>query len=490
MANFHLVRIAINGHHRMYDETIDSLIASFHALGHVCTHAVNQIAENAINLLVGATLFAARNLRLLERLRGVPYVVYQLEALSDGGGLLPAFPEYGALLAQAAHIWDYSPSSAAFLRDRVAAPVRYLPPSYHRSLEKFRPVAAPDHDVVFIGSRHERRTRLLDDLARAGVRVLFLEGVYGEPRDRALASAKIVLNLHAWEGMAARETVRLSYLLANRCFVLSESADHDPYDRGVIYADYQAMVATCLEWLARKPSERASVAEHGYRVLTGGSMIEALRRTLAETLGIGNADRNPDLDRPHSSRSGSLINPQADMEEILASHGSFAELRAAFAGFAGNVDPAEGGALYHWSREGFGAGFILQSGNLPVGLSLWLAAGCRDSRRGSVLLAGERPPMLERALDETHLQEWVRFCPEIASSSIFRLLILGGMSSHAEYCAATNQWLGRVENYGAFVLYGVGKEPVVTRFHAEILRSNPVLREVCAVGSVRILAAR
>ena len=261
----------------MYDELAASVAAGLAELGHSCSAAINELRPGAINILLGSTIFAARSLSLYRQLAGQPYILYQLEQLHDRLGLLPQLQEYREVMAGASRIWDYAPSSGAWLRERGFPSVDVLAPGYHACLETIQPQPRQDIEVLFAGSSHPRRQHILDALKRLGVSVTHLHGVYGEPRDQALARAKIVLNMHAWDGLDALETVRLSFLLANRRFVVSERGDHDPYGGGVVFARYDELAGTCLYYLRQSPQHRAAIAERGYQALRSQSMTEALR---------------------------------------------------------------------------------------------------------------------------------------------------------------------------------------------------------------------
>jgi hypothetical protein len=274
---FHIARIAINAHHKMYDELAATLADGLGELGHPCSAGLNELRPGWVNIVLGSTIFTARGGELGRGLQGVTYVLYQLEQLDDRRGLLKEYPDYRAILAGAAGIWDYAPSSSAWLRERGFANVATLPPGYHPSLETIRRAPQPDIDIVFVGSPHPRRQRILDGLRQVGLWVVHLDGVYGELRNRTLARAKLVLNIHAWDDLDALETVRLSLLLANRCFIVSEKADHDPYDKGVMFARYDELVETCLYWLRQSPARRAAIAERGYQALRTQSMTAVLR---------------------------------------------------------------------------------------------------------------------------------------------------------------------------------------------------------------------
>lgn len=274
---FHIARISVGPHHKMYDELAATLAAALVELGHSCSAGLNELRADRLNILLGGTIFGAQGMDLGRHLQGMTYVLYQLEQLDDHRGLLREFPEYRGILQNAAAIWDYSPSSSAWLRERGFANVATVPPGYHPSLETIRRAPQPDIDVLFVGSPHPRRQRILDGLRQAGVSVVALEGAYGEIRDRAIARARVMLNIHAWDDLDALESVRLSHLLANRCFVVSEKSDHDPYGKGVIYARHDELVETCLYWLRQSPERRATIADRGYQALRARSMTEALR---------------------------------------------------------------------------------------------------------------------------------------------------------------------------------------------------------------------
>ncbi|MBV9860032.1 MAG: methyltransferase domain-containing protein [Alphaproteobacteria bacterium] len=263
MVHFNIDHIKVNEFYKVYDELVASLAGALIDLGHSCTIHHNGYSENAINILLGSTIFAARHQLLPERLLGKPYILYQLESLDDQYGLLKDWPEYWELLSNASAIWDYSPASTAYLRNKGLSNVFHVPPAFHRTLESFRPRRDLDIDVLFFGSPSDRRSRILQALRDRGLAVTNLYGAFGEARNRYIARAKIVLNIHGWDRLSSLETVRLSFLLANRSFVVSEIADHNPYEDGVVYRAYDELVEACVEHLGM-PETRERIAEAGY----------------------------------------------------------------------------------------------------------------------------------------------------------------------------------------------------------------------------------
>src|SRR5262249_19248566 len=149
-------------------------------------------------------------------------ILYNLEQIDPASpwfqpGLIELFKRYA--------MWDYSPKNAEAL-DALGVKVAHIVPiGYVPELTRITPAAEPDIDVLFFGSINPRRKAILEQMVARRLRVRAVFGVYGPARDALIARARLVLNVHFYEAKVL-EMVRLSYLLANRCAVLSEcSAD-------------------------------------------------------------------------------------------------------------------------------------------------------------------------------------------------------------------------------------------------------------------------
>jgi hypothetical protein len=240
-----------------------------------------------VNVVFGHIVFQAST--LVERLGARPYVVYQLESLTPGNPIIRADPGYLALLRGARRVWDYAPANVARLRALGIEAVDLVPLGADDALA-MPPPAAPDGgadaaegpplDALFYGVLTPRRRRLGAALARQGLRVAFRERCYGAERDALIRRAKVVLNIHQFDTLRTLEEARLSYLLANERFVISESAESDPYDGGVIFADYTDLPAVVRDWCARTDEERAAVAARGRRALMARPLAAPLEQAL------------------------------------------------------------------------------------------------------------------------------------------------------------------------------------------------------------------
>jgi hypothetical protein len=258
-------------------EVAELLTCSLETLGQDCAFRANALDPEAVNIVLGYHLLSAPASESLPSRR---LIFYQLEQLSEREGWFT--PEREALLRSAWAVWDYSQENVAFLRDRGIRRVQHLPLGYHPRLERIRhrPEAQKDIDVLFYGSMNERRAAVIAELGRRGLRAECLFGVYGDARDACIARARIVLNVHFYQARIL-EQVRLSYLLNNRCFVISEEAGHNPFGDGVVTGPIEALPDLCAQY-ARCPQARQEAAARGHESFRQRPMVNYLRPVLGE----------------------------------------------------------------------------------------------------------------------------------------------------------------------------------------------------------------
>ena len=288
-APVNILRVKTNDHVRIFDETIEILKRSFCELGHAVICSDNYYKAGFINILCGSTLIATRHHALSTKLAGKQFIVYQLEQLHDDLGHLKEWPEYMSLLRNACAILEYSPSNMKYLESRRFENVSFLPPAYHPALSTFTAAKDKDIDVLMIGAVTPRRLGLFRDLAQKNPRVFFINKGYGDERNAAIARSKIVLNVHAIEGLDILETIRLQLLLSNSCFVISELADYNPYGDGVVYGKYGELVNLCMGYLAGPAAERDRIAAAGFKELSRTRFTDNLKTVLRERAAFVNA---------------------------------------------------------------------------------------------------------------------------------------------------------------------------------------------------------
>jgi hypothetical protein len=202
-------------------------------------------------------------------------ILFNLEQITPGSPwlgpeLLAHFRRY--------RVWDYSRHNIARLEALGIRGVGHVPIGYVPQLERI-PNVEEDLDVLFVGSLNPRRLAVLEALAARGLEVRAGFGVYGAERDALIARARIQLNVHFYEARVF-EIVRVSYLLANGRFVVSETGaeaeEEASFASGVAFAGYDGLVETCVRY-ARDPAARAEVARRGQALMRARPMARSLR---------------------------------------------------------------------------------------------------------------------------------------------------------------------------------------------------------------------
>jgi hypothetical protein len=263
-------------HSRAFDEVAEGLHLALLALGH------DSVLTNRLDLDERRTIVLGGNLLVRNGLNPPKNpIFYNLEQLGDDlpSMTLPGFFD----LFRRYPTWDYSQANI----ERIAAlglpRPTYVPIGYVPELTRIAP-APEDIDVLFYGASYERRYAVLKDLHDRGLRIKWLSGVYGASRDAWIARSKIVLNIHYWEAKIF-EITRVSYLLANRRAVVSESGADPTLERGlesgVAFADYNGLVDHCVELLGDERARR-ELAERGYQTFSARSQAAILHRALSD----------------------------------------------------------------------------------------------------------------------------------------------------------------------------------------------------------------
>lgn len=173
--------------------------------------------------------------------------------------------EYLAVLENSLAVLDYSQTNIRKLAEYgIVFPHVYFAPiggiADYAGAEALHVAEDDVCDVLFYGDANApRRRRLLDAIGRH-FRLRVVGNAFGEEMQRALAGAKVVVNLHYYEG-ALLETTRIYECLSLGKSVVSEvSADQDEHGelegvvRFVPLDDELALIAALREALAEQES--------------------------------------------------------------------------------------------------------------------------------------------------------------------------------------------------------------------------------------------
>ena len=268
----HIVRPPNYAHSGAFVDVADSIVHALRRLGHdaqLCAPVSDRWT-----IVLGANLLRVAPIDLTP-----DTILYNLEQVAAHSRWTDA--AFMALLKSAV-VWDYSKANVAAL-GKLGIAARFVPIGYDPILTRIEP-AEETIDVLFYGVINDRRRAILKRLAGHGVRVSAAFGLYGAERDRVIARSKVVLNLHCFEG-GIFEIVRVSYLLANRKPVVSElgsdPAIEAPYRDGVLFADLDGLIESCLT-LLRDSDARARLGRAGFEAFRKRPMSGSLEPAVSE----------------------------------------------------------------------------------------------------------------------------------------------------------------------------------------------------------------
>ncbi len=260
-------------HSEAFREVAEAIHHGLLALGHDSVLTSRTDFPDRRHIVLGANLLAHYPVPLAPET-----ILYNLEQVFPGS---PWFPPQLLDLFRRHPVWDYSVRNLRQLARLGVTRLWHLPVGYAPPLTRI-PRGEEDIDVLFFGSLNERRERVLAALRQAGVKVHAVFGLYGPERDRLIASSKIVLNVHYYEARVF-EVVRVSYLLANRRFVVSERgcdlAEEAPFSSAVAFATYDRLADVCVAYLA-DPGARERFAEFGFQAMLARSQAAYLDAAL------------------------------------------------------------------------------------------------------------------------------------------------------------------------------------------------------------------
>lgn len=215
-------------------------------------------------------------------------IAYNLEQLYERCIYLT--PRYLEVLSNC-KVYDYNISNINFLKD-FGIEAKHLPIGYHPILETVKH-QEKTIDICFVGSLSDRRVKILQKLQDKGYTVAICNNLWGFQRDNIFAKSKIVLNLHYYSDIHLFEVVRVSYLLANKIFVVSETgqdSSEKEFQEGVAFADYDQIIDTC-EYYLNHQDEANTIASRGYEIFKKMDIRDYLRTLFGSPEPIGHSVR-------------------------------------------------------------------------------------------------------------------------------------------------------------------------------------------------------
>jgi hypothetical protein len=257
-------------HSAAFTEVALTLHHGLKSLGHDSVLTTSGKLPGRQHIVLGSNLLPDYPLPLADD--AVLYNLEQVDAHSSwfSPGLMAVFRRH--------RIWDYSAPNVAALAALGQKVDALLPVGYVPELTGIQRGAPPDIDVLFFGSMNDRRKTVLLAMQAAGLQVVVGFGAYGAERDALIARAKVVVNIHYYQAKVL-EMVRISYLLANRCAVLSEPGidpdENASLEGSVAFAEGDELVRRAIALVSDEAS-RKQLAQHGFEWISARPVGPAL----------------------------------------------------------------------------------------------------------------------------------------------------------------------------------------------------------------------
>ena len=261
-------------HSHAFDEFALSLRCAFQKLGYEVPIIRDTNAITNHPIVLGCNLIPS----LPHVKLPLGTIMFNLEQIQPGS---PWMTQDYINLLRSYEVWDYSLKNIYKLQQVGIKKIKFCGIGYVPELTKIKHTKE-DIDILLYGSLNHRRLKILKKLQDMNFRVKAFFGIYGKQRDQYISRSRIILNIHYYEAKVF-EIIRVSYLLANKKFVISEVGDEltieKPFSKGLIFVPYIKLVDECVNYL-KNDTLRAEIAEKGFYQMQSLSQVDFLRQAL------------------------------------------------------------------------------------------------------------------------------------------------------------------------------------------------------------------
>lgn len=221
----------------------------------------------------------------IDRFPAKKYIVYQFEQIhaKTDKKYHNALKVYFDLMKNAISVWEYSYVNIKVLQRFGISNVEYKPFGYSPCIETVDSVIDKDIDVLWLGCILQRRTSILNKLKDelSSYKLHFSNGVFSKSKTDLLSRSKIALNIHMEQPIySCLEVVRIVYLIANKCLVVSEYSG-DSYTDNIFkpYVVFSNNLSETITYLLKHPEIINSRTEYAYKWLKSDYTYQKLLTT-------------------------------------------------------------------------------------------------------------------------------------------------------------------------------------------------------------------
>lgn len=247
------------------------------------------LRENGINCILSENLdYQSKDLYIFIGINNLikeyphTYIIYQFEQTDSYYYNDQNEKEYNYIfndsylniLKNAYQVWDYSLQNKSWLENNLNLNnITHVPVCFSHILsKKIIQSQKKDIDILFFGSLNPKRKKILEGIQKYSHLNIIIRNndCWGEELDVLIGRSKIILNIHYYEN-AILEMHRLSYLLNNKCFVISETVSDkkmvETFSPGLIICPYNKIIENCIDWLNKDSIQRQKIANTGHLII-------------------------------------------------------------------------------------------------------------------------------------------------------------------------------------------------------------------------------
>ena len=278
---FNLVRIVPdNGyyvHAQVFHEIEAAIFFALKGMGYDVTNSINDFVPDARNIIFGMQHCKVDAVR-----HDIPKnsIVYSLEQMRDVPECIRWCRKYRGL-----EVWDYSILNKETLELAGVENIKVVPIGYVPELSYVQrePVANRDIDILAYMSPGPRRLKIMDQFQNnPNINFVNMQSTYGEERDKMMARAKLIINIHNYDNKIF-EMVRISHALQQGIPILAERGSDtdfpDYMEDTVNISTYNRFVDTAYR-LLKKPEELEASAVRALEKFKQTPMTKFLEEAL------------------------------------------------------------------------------------------------------------------------------------------------------------------------------------------------------------------
>jgi hypothetical protein len=261
-----------------YKEVIDSVEWGLLQLGHEVSYSLNESNVSATNIIFGAQVLPIETLKQLPD-DSIVYNFEQIRGLQKN----KIRPEVH-IITERFQIWEYSKANFDSWNMLGVNNPKLVPVGYAPVLTRIPKPDTQDIDVLIYGMSGEKRGNAFHRLSHAGLKILFVSGLYGDSRDMLIARSKIILNVNLYDFAQIFEIVRVSYLFANKKAIVAtldqNTEIEEDLNDSVRFTTLEKIVDDCVH-LLEDENERIRLEEDGYKNFIKRDIKEILQEALS-----------------------------------------------------------------------------------------------------------------------------------------------------------------------------------------------------------------